>query len=441
MHPGTPIPDPNSDIAVIGIAGSFPGANTPSNLWRRLSLGQELISILTKLPDAPDNYVPAVAALEAYDCFDADFFGIPPVEAELMDPQHRILLECCWSALENAGYDPLTLCIETGVFAGARTDTYLASLLKNSDLVDSVGTFNLGLGNDFGFLATRVSHCFNLTGPSYSIQTACSTSLVCVHLACQSLLLGECRMALAGAVAINVPHITGYEYREGSVLSPDGHCRPFDAKARGTVFGSGVGIVVLKRLEDALADGDYIHAIILGSAINNDGGLKAGYTAPSVDGQAQVIAEALAVAGIQPSDISYVECHGTATLLGDPIEVRALGKAFGRDRKQRCAIGSIKGNLGHLDAAAGVTGLIKVVLSLKHRQLAPSLHFEQANPQIDFEGNGFYVNTQLQEWSSDGRPRRAGVSAYGVGGTYAHVVLQEAPDREEAGDAMIEECT
>jgi len=436
MHPGTPIPDPNSDIAVIGIAGSFPGANTPSNLWRRLSLGQELISILTKLPDAPDNYVPAVAALEAYDCFDADFFGIPPVEAELMDPQHRILLECCWSALENAGYAPTQEAAATGVFAGCTTNTYLiCNIASRPDVMNDADPVYINVGNGADFLTTRVSYKLNLKGPSHGIQSACSTSLVAAHLACRSLLDRECDMALAGGVSVNLSAMKGYRFKEGGIASPDGHCRPFDAKARGTVFGSGVGIVVLKRLEDALADGDYIHAIILGSAINNDGGLKAGYTAPSVDGQAQVIAEALAVAGIQPSDISYVECHGTATLLGDPIEVRALGKAFGRDRKQRCAIGSIKGNLGHLDAAAGVTGLIKVVLSLKHRQLAPSLHFEQANPQIDFEGNGFYVNTQLQEWSSDGRPRRAGVSAYGVGGTYAHVVLQEAPDREEAGDA------
>jgi acyl transferase domain-containing protein len=434
-------------IAVVGLSGRFPGGNdTPEKLWASLSEAKNCISYfssdeLERHGIAPGllnerGYVRASPVLEGIEYFDAALFGITPPEAELMDPQHRILLECCWSALENAGYNPLALRRETGVFVGARTDTYLGSLLtNNSDLVHSIGLFNLGLTNDFGFLATRVSHCFNLTGPSYSVQTACSTSLVCVHLACQSLLLGECGMALAGGVAVNVPHITGYQYQEGSVLSPDGYCRPFDAKARGTIFGSGVGIVVLKRLDDALADGDCIRGIILGSAVNNDGAKKANFTAPGVQGQVKVIRAALRNSGVTPESISYVEAHGTGTLLGDAIEVRALGKAFQKDRKHPCAIGSVKGNLGHLDAAAGVVGLIKVLLSLEHRQLPPSLYFEQPNPQIDFEESGFYVNTQLQEWSSNGKPRRAGVSAFGVGGTNAHIVVQEAPQQEESGES------
>lgn len=439
--------NPSNSIAVIGFTGRFPGGNdTPEKLWESLCAGKDCIShfsveeleqngVPASLFNKP-GYVAASPVLRDIEYFDAAFFGLTPQEAELMDPQHRILLECCWSALEHAGYDPRNLSCDTGVFAGARTDTYLAGLLKNNiDLLDSVGAFNLGLANDFGFLATRVSHCFNLTGPSYSIQTACSTSLICVHLACQSLLLGECVVALAGGIAINVPHICGYQYQDGSVLSLDGHCRPFDAKARGTVFGSGVGVVVLKSLEKALDDNDCIHAIILGSAVNNDGAQKASFTAPGVQGQVKVIRDALRNSGVTADSISYVEAHGTGTLLGDAIEIRALGRAFGPNRKQPCAIGSIKGNVGHLDAAAGVTGLIKVILSFQHRQLTPSLHFQQANPQIDFERSGFSVNTQLREWSTDGRPRRAGVSAFGVGGTNAHVVLQEGPARGESGES------
>jgi len=428
-------------IALIGLAGRFPGNNeAPEDLWSSICAKKNCVSRFTdtelsKHGVSPSvlnrsGYVAAAPILKDFDHFDADLFGVTPREAELMDPQHRIMLECCWSALEHAGYNPRTLNNETGVFLGARTNTYLLNLLKSDELLDSIGSFSLGLGNDLGFLATRISHSLNLTGPSCSIQTACSTSLVCVHLACQSLLLGECSMALAGGVAINVPHVAGYQYQEGSVLSPDGYCRPFDAQARGTIFGSGAGVVVLKRLEEALTDGDYIHAVILGSAINNDGAQKASFTAPAVQGQVKVIREALINARIPPQSISYIEAHGTGTLLGDAIEVRALQQALEQDsEKPPIAIGSIKGNVGHLDAAAGITSLIKVVLSLKHRQLPPSLNFETANPRIDFERSGFYVNTGLRDWPNTGRPRRAGVSAFGVGGTNAHVILQEAPER------------
>ena len=429
-------------IAIVGMAGRFPKAGSPEELWKRLCNGEDCISFLTDeelqaagidrgLLQNP-KYVKAAPVVENIEYFDAHFFGITPREAELMDPQQRIFMECCWEALETAGYDPFRFPGDIGLWAGARTDTYLINnLVSHSDLVESVGAFHLGLGNDLAFLTTRISHAFNLRGPSCSLHVACSTSLVAVHLACQSLLIDECQMALAGGIALNVPHKTGYLYEEGSVMSPDGHCRVFDAKARGTVFGSGVGVVVLKRLEDALADGDTIHAVIKGSAINNDGSAKASFTAPGIQGQIRVIREAQQASGVEPESISYVECHGTGTLLGDAVEVRALSKAFGTATQKQgyCALGSVKSNVGHLDAAAGVTGLIKVVMSLKHGQLPPSLHYEEANPQIDFRQSPFYVNTRLREWKRENGngPRRAGVSAFGVGGTNAHVVVEEAP--------------
>jgi len=441
-------PDVGSDIAVIGMAGRFPGATSPEELWSALCAGRDCIShqtpeqllargVAQTLLDGP-NYVRSCAMVKDAEFFDAAFFGVTPREAELMDPQQRIFLECCWTSIENAGYDVSRINCPVGIFGGSRTNTYLLNLVSDTDLVESVGEFNLGIGNDLAFLTTRVSHQLNLTGPSCSIHTACSTSLVAVHLACQSLLINECDLALAGGVAVNVPHGVGYLYEPGGVLSPEGFCRVFDARARGTIFGSGAGVVVLKRYEDALRDEDVIHAVIKGSAVNNDGAGKSSFTAPAVQGQVRVIREALLNAGISPEAISYVECHGTGTLLGDAIEVRALTKAFvarGVAKNKWCAIGSVKTNVGHLDAAAGVTGLIKVILSLKHRQLPASLHFQDANPEIDFANSPFYVNTELREWQSrDGEPRRAGISAFGVGGTNVHVVVEEGPVREESGE-------
>ena len=424
-------------IAIVGMAGRFPMAKDVREFWTRLYNAEHCITQFT--PDdlqsegvdplvfEDPNYVAAAPVLEDVKQFDAAFFGITPREAELMDPQQRIFLECCWEALEDAGYDPKSCGKAMGLFAGARTDTYLFNILSHPDLVNAVGAFHLGLGNDLAFLSARVSHFLNLTGPSVSVHTACSTSLVAVHLACDTLRQYRCDAALAGGVAINVPHSVGYMYEEGSVQSPDGYCRTFDVSARGTVFGSGAGVVLLKRLGDALISNDSIYAVIRGSAINNDGSNKASFTAPSVQGQVDVVREALRVSEVAPDSIGYVECHGTGTLLGDAIEVRALIKSFGKGALASCAIGSVKTNVGHLDAAAGMTGLIKAALSLKHQTIPASLHYKKPNPQINFEGTRFYVNTATIPWTTAGGPRRAGVSAFGVGGTNAHVILEEAP--------------
>ena len=368
------------------------------------------------------NYVKANAILSDIELFDANFFDFSPKEAELTDPQHRLFLECAWLALENAGYDPETYPGSIGVYAGVGMNTYL---LNNLYPIDSGSSYQVMIGNDKDFLSTRVSYKLNLTGPSVNVQTACSTSLVAVHLACQSLINGECNMALVGGVSIRVPQKAGYLYQEGMIMSPDGHCRAFDANAKGTVGGNGVGIVVLKGLEEAIADGDNIIAIIRGSAINNDGAVKVGYTAPSVEGQAAVIKQAQGIAEIEPETITYVETHGTGTVMGDPMEIAALKEAFATKKKGFCAIGSLKTNMGHLDVAAGVAGLIKTVLALKHKLIPPSLNFEKPNPQIDFTNSPFYVNTKLAEWKTNGTPRRAGVSSFGIGGTNAHVVLEE----------------
>ena len=437
-------------IAIVGMAGRFPKAKNVREFWARLSNAEDCISRFT--PDelraegiAPEllddsNYVPAAPVLQDVQYFDAAFFGFTPREAELMDPQQRIFLECCWEALEDAGYDPKNCGESVGLFAGARTDTYLFNILTHSDLVSAVGAFHLGLGNDLAFLTTRVSHFLNLRGPSVSVHTACSTSLVALHLACDSLRQRRCDAALAGGVAVNVPHYVGYLHEEGSVESPDGRCRTFDASARGTVFGSGAGVVFLKRLSDALANHDPVYAVIRGSAINNDGAEKASFTAPSVQGQVNVIREALRVSEVAPDSIGYVECHGTGTLLGDAIEVRALIKSFGKGAPASCAIGSVKTNVGHLDAAAGMTGLIKVALSLKHQTIPASLYYQRPNPQINFDGTRFYVNTATSPWTSTNGPRRAGLSAFGVGGTNAHVILEEAPQQlpsDEDGELQI----
>ena len=432
-----------SAIAIVGMAGRFPGAGNVDDFWRNLRDGVESIRTLSDaellaagvMPEilAQSDYVKAAAVLDGVDMFDASFFGLSPRDAAIMDPQHRHFLECAWEALENAGHSPESFSGSIGVFAGSGMNAYLIhNLLKNRQLMESAGLFLIRqTGNDKDVLATRVSYQLDLRGPSLTVQTACSTSLVAVHIACQSLLDSECDMALAGGVTIEIPHQHGYVYREGEILSRDGHCRAFDAASSGTVFSSGVGIVVLRRLEDALEDHDTIHAVILGSAVNNDGQRKVGYLAPSVAGQADVIAEALGVAGVNAESISYVETHGTGTAVGDPLEIKGLTQAFRQETDQQgfCAIASLKTNVGHLDAAAGVAGLIKTVLALRHRQLPANLHFQSANPQIDFENSPFYVNTALRDWESNGTPRRAGVTSLGIGGTNAHVILEEAPER------------
>lgn len=425
-------------IAIVGLAGRFPGAANVDEFWRNLCDGVESIRPVAKHQRPPEaardpNYVPAVAMLDGFELFDAEFFGYTARQAELMDPQHRLLLECAWTALENAGYDADRFSGAIGVFAGATLNSYLyANLLQDPVTAGSLDPLELNITNGPDFLATRLSYKLNLRGPSHGVQCACSTSLVAVHTACQSLICQECDMALAGGVSVNLMFRNGYRYVPGGITSPDGRCRAFDASGQGTIFGGGVGVVVLRRLEDAIASRDHIVAVIRGSAVNNDGGLKVGYTAPSIDGQAAVISEALARAAVSAESIGYVEAHGTATPLGDPIEVAALSRAFALegDRTRSCAIGSVKTNVGHLDAAAGVTGLIKTALLLHHAELVPSLHFNQPNPEIAFEHTPFYVSTARTHWNTEGGPRRAGVSAFGVGGTNAHVVLEEPPARE-----------
>ncbi|MCP4370687.1 MAG: acyltransferase domain-containing protein [Deltaproteobacteria bacterium] len=428
----------DSDIAVIGMACRAPGAATLEEFWHNIRDGIESISFFSDEellavgiePSLLNNsdYVKAGGVLSGTEFFDADFFNFSPKEAELTDPQHRIFLECAWESLEHAGYARENNDHVIGIYAGLAMGTYLLSnLLPNGNaLADPTSIL---IGNDKDFLATRVSYKLNLQGPAITVQTACSTSLVAVHLACQSLLNGECDISLAGGVSILFPQKTGYLYQKGSINSPDGHCRAFDVKAMGTVGGNGAGIVVLKLLDQALADGDHIHGVIKGSAINNDGALKVGYTAPGVEGQTQVISEALAMAEIDAESIRYIEAHGTGTTLGDPIEISALTKAFQETTQEKgfCAIGSLKTNIGHTNTAAGVLGLIKTVLALKHGLLPPSLHYEHPNPQIDFENSPFYVNTGLSKWDTNGIPRRAGVSSFGIGGTNAHVVLEQAP--------------
>ncbi|MES1242158.1 MAG: amino acid adenylation domain-containing protein, partial [Acidobacteriota bacterium] len=424
-------------IAIVGAAGRFHGAPDLDRFWENLRDGVESVRRLDReelarqgvdpaLADDP-SFVPVWSLPEGIDLFDARFFGFGPREAELLDPQHRVFLEVALEALEDAGWgDPSGLAV--GVFAGTSASAYLLRNLMPNPEVRTIDPLQFMVGNIPDSLATRVSYKLDLQGPSYTVQSACSTSLLAVHAACQSLLTGECGMALAGGVGL--PLLPGYRHVEGSITSPDGHCRAFDAAALGTVPGGGAGVVVLKRLADALADGDTVRAVILGSAVNNDGAQKVGYSAPSVEGQAKVIAEALAVAGADPESISYIEAHGTATPLGDTVEIAALTRAHrlaGAARSGYCALGSVKSNVGHLDAAAGVAGLLKTVLSLQHGEIPPSLHFERPNPQIDFASSPVYVNDRLSVWPRNGRPRRAGVSSFGIGGTNVHVVLEEAP--------------
>jgi acyl transferase domain-containing protein/thioesterase domain-containing protein/acyl carrier protein len=431
-------------IAIIGMSGRFPGAKNVDEFWQNLKDGVESIRFFSdqELLDSgidpailkDSHYVKAKGALDNIAEFDAAFFGLSPKEAEITDPQQRLFLECAWEALENAGYDPKTYSGSIGVYGGIGSlDTYfLKNLFSNQEVRENIGDFQIVLSNYSDSVCTRVSYKLNLRGPSVSIQTACSTSLVAVIMGYQSLLDYQCDMVLAGGATITVPQKAGYLYQEGMIFSPDGHCRAFDAKAKGAVDGNGVGIVILKRLTDALDDGDNIYAIIRGAAINNDGASKVGYTAPSVDGQTRVVTEALTLAETSPETIGYIETHGTGTPLGDPIEIAALTQAFraNTDQKGYCAIGSVKTNIGHLDAAAGVTGLIKAVLTLKHQIIPPSLHFETPNPKLDLPNSPFYVNTTLSEWKTQDFPRRAGVNSFGIGGTNAHVILEEAPNQQ-----------
>ncbi|HEU4963754.1 MAG TPA: beta-ketoacyl synthase N-terminal-like domain-containing protein [Bacilli bacterium] len=437
-----PTSDRQNDIAIIGMSGRFPGAATVEAFWKNLCQGVESITPLTDdellaagverdLLDHPD-YVKAGAFLENIEEWDAAFFNVSPAEARVTDPQHRLFLECAWEAMEVAGYDTARYEGIVSVFAGAGFNRYLLANLIGNPALEGLDDTTLMIANDNNFIATRVSYKLNLKGAGLTVQTACSTSLVAIHTACQSLLNGECDIALAGAASIAVPHKTGYLYREGGVASPDGQVRAFDAGANGSVFGSGVGVVVLKRLEDALADGDTVYAVVKGSAVNNDGSHKVSYTAPSIEAQAEVIAEAQALANVAPESVSYIETHGTGTLIGDPMEITALNTVFqeATDRTGYCAIGSLKTNVGHLDVASGVSGLIKTSLMLKEGVLPASLHYEQANPQIDFANSPFYVNTELKQWETQGEPRRAGLSSFGFGGTNAHVVMEQPPELE-----------
>jgi len=432
-------------IAIIGMSGRFPGARDLSEFWNNLCSGVESISFFTdqQLREAgvepsvrqDPAFVGAGGVLQDIDLFDASFFGFNPRETEAMDPQHRLFLECAWETMENAGYDSSRYPDSIGVYAGTGFSTYLFNVLQNAELANLLGGHQVMIGNDKDHLTTHVSYKFNLRGPSLAVQTACSTSLVAVCIACRSLLDYQCDMAFAGGSSVAVPQGRGYFYREGGIASPDGHCRAFDAKARGTVAGNGVGCILLKRYADAVSDRDHIRAVIRGTALNNDGAIKVGYTAPSVDGQAEVIAMAHAVAGIGPESISFVEAHGTGTPLGDPIEFAALAQAFhGVTGRNRCAVGSVKTNIGHLDTAAGIAGLIKAVLALEHRVIPPTLHFENPNPKLDIERTPFYINGTALNWNP-GMPRRAGVSSFGIGGTNAHVVLEEAPHRTHASPA------
>jgi amino acid adenylation domain-containing protein len=433
----------DNGVAIVAMTARLPGARDLDTFWRNLCDGVESIERMdldAVLSGGLDErvvrdpaYVPAHSSIADVDMFDAAYFDYTPREAELMDPQQRLFLECASEALAQAGIDPQRADERIGVFAGAGMTSYLYLLLQRPDLVRASGGWQAVIRSDKDYLPLRVSYKLNLHGPSIDVQTACSTSLVAVHQARTSLLAGDCDVALAGGVTLRVPRHPGYLYEEGGILSPDGRCRPFDARAAGTVFGEGVGVVVLKRLSDALADGDPIRAVIRGTAVNNDGADKVGFTAPSVSAQAELIALAQAAAGVEASSIGYVEAHGTATSLGDPIEVSALNQAFEGVARGTCALGSVKGNIGHLDRAAGVAGLIKTVLVLEHGQIPPSLHYERANPEIDFDAGPFYVNTVLSDWERvDGRARRAGVSSFGMGGTNAHAIVEEAPPVAES---------
>ncbi len=439
-------------VAIIGMGGRFPGAADMEEFWHNLYNGVESVRFFKReellkmgidenLLDNP-RFSATDAILDDMDMFDAAFFDYSAREAEIMDPQHRLFLETAWEVLENAGYNSELYTGRVAVYGSANLSGYMIrNLYSNPGLVDTVGTFKIMLANGQDFLATKVSYKMNLTGPSVNVNTLCSSSLVAVHDACQNLLNYGCDLALAGGVSFQVSRNEAFFYQEGGIGSSDGHCRAYDSKANGTVSGSGLAIVALKRLEDAIADGDHIHAVIKGTGINNDGSHKNSYTAPNVDGQAECIAEAIAMSGVNPETITYIDGHGTGTDLGDPIEIAALTKAFRAytKKKQFCAIGSVKTNIGHLVNAGGLASVMKTVLSMQNKVIPPSLNFEAPNPKIDFENSPFYVNTRLTDWKTEGFPLRAGVSSFGIGGTNTHVVLEEAP-QIEASQASKRPC-
>jgi phthiocerol/phenolphthiocerol synthesis type-I polyketide synthase E len=428
------------DVAITGMALTVPGARSVAEFWKNLVQGRESVAWFSPQEMESEgippelfrqaNYVPAKGMVEGIEYFDAEFFGYTPSEADVLDPQQRLFIQHCWLALEDANCNPKQFQGRIGVFGCAGASSYLINnLLPRRELRQQVGEYRLLLANDKDFLATRVAYKFDLTGPAYTIQSGCSSSLLAVHVACQSILNGECDLALAGGVAISLPQKNGYLFQPEMISSPDGHCRPFDERAQGTVRGDGVGIVILKPLQHALRENDIIYAVIKGSAINNDGAHKMGFTAPSVSGQATVIREALEIADFRSSTVDFVETHGTGTMLGDPVEFAALREAFS-DRPangKKCALGAVKANIGHLDTAAGIVGLIKASLALAHRAIPPASYFNRPNPALHLETSPFYFNTELQEWPAGTHPRRAGVSSFGVGGTNIHVALEEAP--------------
>jgi phthiocerol/phenolphthiocerol synthesis type-I polyketide synthase E len=426
-------------VAVVGMAIRVPGADDVAGYWRNLAAGTESITrfgrqellargIPEALADDP-GYVPAKGVLAGADTFDADFFAISPREGETMDPQQRVFLETAWHAMEDAGYDPDRLDqVPVGVFAGSRISQYAFNLYDHARLHTDLDELPFLLGNDKDYLTSRVSYQLGLTGPSVAVHSACSTSLVAAAMACDSLLTHQCDLAIAGGVRVSIPLEAGYLYRPEGIASPDGHCRAFDADAAGTVFGDGAGAVVIKRLDDALADGDHIEVVIRGWAVNNDGRSKISWTAPSMDAQAQVVSQALAAAEAEPHTIGYVEAHGTGTALGDPLEIAAMNQAFAGGKPGTCPIGSVKPNIGHLSAAAGIAGLIKAILVLQNRRIPQSINCRVPSPQIDFAAGPFFIPAELTTWEQGNVPRRAGVSSFGMGGTNCHLVLEEAPD-------------
>jgi len=434
-----------NEVAIIGFAINVPGASDVDSYWKMIVDGQEPLS------DIPDNvlrskgvksqflndknYVKKAFTVSDSDKFDAPFFSMSAREAEILDPQQRMFLELCWKGLEHSGYTPSTYEGRIGAFAGVFSSSYLMNLYSHPNLIASIGEMSIRHGNDKDYLTTRLAYKLNLTGPCLSIQTSCSSSLVSVHVAAQSLLSGESDMAIAGGVSVLTDQEVGYMYQEGGLTSKDGHCRPFDANTKGTAFSNGLGVVILKRLDDAIRDNDTIYSLIIGSAINNDGSNKIGFTAPSSEGQSEVIAEALEMSGVNARSIGLVEAHGTGTPLGDPIEVDALSSVYRNytDDNQYCAIGSVKSNIGHLGVASGVAGLIKTSLALHKKTLPPTINYQTPNPNIDFENSPFRVNTESDHWASDeGSVRRAAVSSFGMGGTNAHMVLEEFQDDEKS---------
>lgn len=437
----------NDDIAIIGMAGRFPGSANIDELWDNLYEGKEMSSLVDEkdLIDAgldplllkDPAYVNVSYALEDYDKFDAHFFGYTPKEAESIDPQQRLFLECAWAALEDGGYDISRCNAVVGIFGGVARNGYLVNnIASHDDLRVESGEYQFMFGNEKDYVATRAAYKLNLRGPAVNVQTACSTSGVAIHLACQSLKAGDCDMAIVGGVRVEVPHKTGYRYVEGGTFSQDGHLKAFDAESSGMVRGNGGGCVLLKRLQRAVADGDNIHAVIKSSAVNNDGADKIGFPAPSIRGQAEVITKALSLSGINPETIQYIECHGTGTRLGDPIEITALTQAYQKftNKKGFCYIGSVKTNIGHLDAGSCIAGIIKTVLAMKYRLIPPNLHFKKPNPDIDFANSPFKVNAVLQSWPDNGWPIRAGVSSFGMGGSNAHIILERDKDEQEQSD-------